>query len=631
MSSLPRLAIIATVVLLLAGALPASSGAEDGDDAMVAVLFDFGNGIWRWAEVPLPDPANAWCATVVAADQVNYELEYSFSQYGVLLESVHGIEPADDFSKYWTLWTWGGDAWEFSMDGALAVDVANVSAVAWLYTGWGHPGPSSTPNTREPWTQFRGGYRYAGIVPDGLPMVGGMFWSVDLGNGPIDSTLAVADGRVFGVTSGMFNWSTFTFDSLPFVFALDSRTGETLWKHEFGGSKGYEITSPAYGGGTLYVTLSSRKVMALDAVDGDLLWETQLDGVNLTGSPTVYGNRVLVGTGGGELVSILANNGSLEWSADLSGEVYLASPTVREDIVYIGTDNATLHAIHLGNGTEARSVDLPGRLRGTPLVLNDRMYVISAVYQGFSATEGSLHHLDLDGNELWNVSIGPTASSPSYMGGLILVGSQSGLWAIGGDNGTVVWRYQDLGPISASAVTNDFGALVLSNVNDVDSDLHTTIFGIDLDGEVVWKRTLVPHNWALSSVSVADGVAYAATDEGWVYSIGNTPFHADFDIEVDGLKVTVVANSTSVGVNGVAHVWAFEGKQTSVMGDNATYKFKKGGTYQIEYIFVDEFDRLEMVTKEVTVEDPPEDSPAFGTAIVLVSIILVALIITRRR
>jgi outer membrane protein assembly factor BamB len=632
MSSLSKLAIIAVVVLLLSGAPPASSGAEDGDEATVAVLFDYGDGFWTWADVPVPDPANAWCATVAAADLLGTDLEYSFSQFGVLLESVAGVTPPEDFAQYWTLWTWDGLAWEFSMDGALNIDVENGSAVAWLFTGWGHPGPSSTPNSREPWTQFRGPSAIAGRSPSGLPAAGGLFWSVDMDNGPIDSTLAVADGKVFGITAGMFNWSTFSFDSPPYVFALDAVTGNLVWKHEFQGSGGFEIGSPAYAGGTLYVTVSSRKVMALDAVDGDLKWETQLEGDGLSASPTVVGNRVLVDTGGGQLVSLLASDGSLEWSANVSGWVYLAAPTVRDGIVYIGTDNNSLHAFHLENGTEVWSIDMPGRVRGTPLVLHDTLFVISAIYPGFVATEGFLHSLDLDGNELWNVSIGPTGSSPFLMGDLILVGSQSGLWAVGWKNGTVVWRYQDSGPVSASPVGNDMGALVMSNVNDEEKELHTSMFAIEKDGSVLWTRELVPHNWALSSVSVADGVAYTATDEGWVYALGNTPFHADFEIEVDGLKVTVTSNSTSAGVDNVGHVWTFEGTVGTRTGDNITHRFEKGGTYEIQYVFVDEFDRVELITKEVTVKAPPEDdAPGFGLPLLILAAALVAAMVSKRR
>lgn len=636
MSSLSRLALIATVVLLLSGAPLASSGAEDGDEATVAVLFDYGDGFWQWADVDVPDPANAWCATVAAADLLGTDLEYSFSQYGVFLQSVGGVDTPDDFSKYWGLWSWDGSTWGSSMVGALDLVVENDSVVAWKFGAWGDPAPSPTPNTRNPWTQFRGGGVYAGHTRSDLPAAGGVFWSVDLDNGPIDSTLAVADGKVFGTTAGIFNWSTFTFDRLPYVFALDSTTGDLVWKHDFQGQGGFEIGSPAYSGGVLYVTISSRKVMALDAKDGDLVWSTEVDDLGLSASPTVAGSRVLVGTGSGKLVSLHTSNGSIEWTANVSGWVYLAAPTVYEDVVYIGTDNGTLHAFHLANGAEVWTVELPGRLRGTPLVYQDRIYAISAIYPGFVATEGFLHALDRDGNQLWNVSIGPTGSSPFLMGSLVVVGSRSGLWAVEAEDGTVIWRYREAGHISASPAGNALGVLVMNNENDSDKDLHTSMIALDREGAVAWTRVLEPHNWALASVSVADGVAYTATDEGWVYALSNTPFHGDFDIEVDGLSVRVIANSTSVGVDSVLHAWTFQGSDDLFDGDSVTYEFENAGTYAIEYIFVDEFDRMVTVTKDVTVEVPPDEISAFDTNILIIVVmvavvlVLVAVMVTRR-
>jgi len=602
LSSLSRLAIIAIVVLLLSGALPASSGAEDGDEATVAVLFDFGNGRWAWNDGTLPDPANAWCATVNSAEALGFDLEYSFSQFGVLLESVDGVDTPDDPSKYWGLWSWDGEAWESSMVGALGMAVENGSVIAWRFAAFGDPAPAPNPNTLDPWTQFRGGHEYNGLTGPRLPNVGGIFWSIDMDNGPIDSTLAVADGKVFGITAGIFDWNAFEFLSLPYVFALDAATGDVVWKYEFQGQGGFEIGSPAYAGGVLYVTISARKVLALDALDGDLFWETEVDELGLSASPTVAGNKVLVGTGSGKLMALRTSDGGIEWTANVSGWVYLAAPVVHDGIVYIGTDNGTLHAFHLANGTEVWTADLGGRVRGTPLVISERIYAISAIYPGFVATEGFLHSLDNDGNVLWNVSIGPTGSSPFLMGDWIVVGSMSGLWAVEYYEPTVVWRFQDFGQVSASPVGNDFGVLFTSNENDTERGLHTSVIALDHYGNQLWSKELEPHNWALSSVSLADGVAYTATDAGWVYALGDTPIRPDFDFRVDSGTIALSANSTAIGANITRHLWSIEGLEEELEGENVTHEFSKPGLYNVTYTMVDEFGRESSVSYLVDVE-----------------------------
>ncbi len=630
--------MIATVVLLLAGALIPSSGAEDGDGDTVAVLFDFGDGRWAWNDTAYTAPSNAWCATVNASDALGFDLEFSFSQDGVFLESVDGVATPADFSKYWGLWWWDDtkEAWQASMVGALDLNLTNTGAIAWRFGAFGDPSPAPDPLTREPWTEFRGGRDVQGAMGTNGPNAGGLFWSVDMGNGPIDSTLAVANGKVFGVTAGIFDWNLFEFTQLPTVFALNASSGELVWEYEFQGAGGFEIGSPAYAGGTVYVTVSSRQVLALDASDGTLRWNTIVDDLGLSSSPTVAAGRVLVGTGSGKLVALWASSGDVNWTANISGWVYLAAPTVHEGIVYVGTDNGSLHALRIEDGTEVWSRDLGGRLRGTPLVVGDRIYAISAIYPGFVATEGYLHALDMNGDEAWNVSIGPTGSSPAFVDGKVLVGSKSGMWAIT-TSGTVAWRYQEAGQISSSPAVHSSTFCVLSHENGPERDLHTSVLALGLDGTLAWERVLEPHNWALSSISVADNRLYTATDSGWVYCMGDTPYIPSFSYEVDGLKVTLSDDSIAMGRNITHHEWDIEGVDETFFGPSLTYEFDEPGEYLVEYTIGDEFDLWITTEMVVVVEDTGWDLSIGGAnmlvvlVVIAVAVVLVVVLFARRR
>jgi outer membrane protein assembly factor BamB len=638
MSSRSTLAIIATVALLLAGAPNPSSGAEDGDGGTVAVLFDFGDGRWAWNDTTYTVPTNAWCATVNASQALEFDLEHSFSQYGVFLESVDGVSTPADFSKYWGLWWWNDtkEAWQSSLVGALDLNVTDMTAIAWRFGAFGDPSPAPDPLTREPWAEFRGGRDVQGTWGSYGPYAGGLFWSVDMDNGPIDGTLAVANGKVFGVTAGIFDWNDFVFTQLPTVFALNVSSGELVWEYEFRGSGGFEIGSPAYGGGAVYVTTSSRQVLALDASDGTLKWSTTVDDLGLSSSPTLAAGRVLVGTGSGKLVALWASSGAVNWTADISGGVYLAAPTVHDGVVYIGTDNGSLHAVNIEDGTEVWSKELGGRLRGTPLVVGDRIYAISAIYPGFVATEGYLHALDMNGDETWNVSIGPTGSSPAFVDGKVLVGSQSGMWAVTLD-GTVAWRYQEAGQISSSPAVHSYKFFVLSNENDSGRDLHTSVLALGWDGDLMWERVLEPHNWALSSISVADHRLYTATDSGWVYCMGDTPYVPSFSYEVDGLKVTLSDDSIAVGRNITHHEWDIEGVDETFFGPTITYEFDEPGEYRVDYTTGDEFGLW--ITTEMVVEVEGTGWDLFiGGANMLVilvvfavAVVLVVVLYARRR
>jgi len=596
------LALTATVLLLLPGALTASSGAEGGDGGTVAVLFDFGDGAWRWADVPVPEPANAWCATVAAADQLGIALEYSFSTYGVLLESVDGIEPPDDFSKYWTFWNWSGDGWEFSMAGALDVDVGNGSAVAWRFTGWGDPAPDPNPVTRDPWLSFRGGKGVQGSSASPKLPAGATFWARDLGNGPIDSTMAVADGKVFGITSGIFDWNSFEFTHLPTVFALDASTGEPLWDWEFTGSAGFEISSPAYHAGKVFAALSNGMVVALDADDGTKVWETSVDDEGLSSSPTVTDGLVLTGTKGGGFVALHASNGSVAWETTVAGEVYLAQPTVHDGVVYVGTENGTLHALSMANGSEVWTFEREGRFRGTPLVANGAIYVIRGVYDGFIPKEGYLLALNMDGGSLWEREVGTTGSSPAPVEGLVVVGSTFGLRAFT-TSGEAMWTFSGVGAVSSAPAVAGGHIYFITNVNDTGGGLHTSVFSLGPDGSEVWRRELKPYNWALSSVAIADGRIYVATDAGWVYCLGDTAFTADFTWGADYGYVAFNDTSVSVGARIVEWLWNVPGSG-EINRTNLNVVFPRSGDYDVELQVIDEFGRVASTIKTINVTLP---------------------------
>jgi hypothetical protein len=286
----------------------------------------------------------------------------------------------------------------------------------------------------------------------------------------------------------------------------------------------------------------------------------------------------------------------------VSGWVYLAAPTEFGGAVYIGTDNGTLHAISVENGTERWVADIGGRLRGTPLVIDDRIYVISSDYRSFIPIDGRLHALSMDGEELWNATIGPTGSSPTILADLIIVGADDGLHAFNND-GTTAWTYTDAGKISASPVATRDAIYIMNNVNDSGADLHTSIISLGPNGDVLWSRVLEPHNWALSSVAIADGRAYAFTDAGWAYSVGDTPLIPDFEIAVD--MADVALNDTTDGTATAIDAWEWDiPGHAPVMDQNASARFTESGYYNVSLTVTDEYGRQATTTREVTIELP---------------------------
>src|SRR6202789_617509 len=74
-------------------------------------------------------------------------------------------------------------------------------------------------------------------------------------------TPVVADGKMF-VTAG------------PYVYALNPKTGEEIWKVKPDVPASMLFKGVAYGEGKVFVGTADASMFALDAKDGKLLWTT---------------------------------------------------------------------------------------------------------------------------------------------------------------------------------------------------------------------------------------------------------------------------------------------------------------------------------------------------------------------
>jgi PQQ-dependent dehydrogenase (methanol/ethanol family) len=147
-------------------------------------------------------------------------------------------------------------------------------------------------------------------------------WTADLGTptGSIEATPIVANGLMY-VTGP---WST--------VVALDARTGAIRWRWDpalprEGGPRlccGPVNRGVALYDGKVYVGLLDMRLVALDALTGTLVWQTQTSvdlahAYSITGAPRVVKGKVIIGNGGAEhgvrgyVSAYDAQTGKLAW------------------------------------------------------------------------------------------------------------------------------------------------------------------------------------------------------------------------------------------------------------------------------------------------------------------------------
>jgi PQQ-dependent dehydrogenase (methanol/ethanol family) len=120
----------------------------------------------------------------------------------------------------------------------------------------------------------------------------------------------------------------------PFVYALNGKTGETIWKFQAGGGRGaaggqVRLGSPAregvaLGEGLVFVGLSDARVIALNEKTGELVWNRYVGdnprdkGQVISGAPLYAGGLVSVGLSAdngwrGQVVALNPKTGAESW------------------------------------------------------------------------------------------------------------------------------------------------------------------------------------------------------------------------------------------------------------------------------------------------------------------------------
>lgn len=130
------------------------------------------------------------------------------------------------------------------------------------------------------WPQFRGDPRLTGVARSPAPPLD-VLWTHDAGPEGVDSSAAIAGGRVYLGTNG------------GRLLALDLGTGARQWAYETGEEVGE--SSPCVVGGVVYVGDRRGVVHAVGAADGRRRW-TFATGAEVRASPVVSGGLVLVGS-----------------------------------------------------------------------------------------------------------------------------------------------------------------------------------------------------------------------------------------------------------------------------------------------------------------------------------------------
>ncbi len=154
------------------------------------------------------------------------------------------------------------------------------------------------------WLMYSGSYNgwrhtaLAEITPANVAQLS-MHWvkQFDIDDSNIEATPLLIDGTIFAVTDP------------GHVLALDARTGAINWEYKRPIPSGLPIEfrvnrGLAVQGGTLFFGSLDGYLVAINASDGKVIWQTLVaspsDGYSITGAPLVVNRSVVVGIAGGE-------------------------------------------------------------------------------------------------------------------------------------------------------------------------------------------------------------------------------------------------------------------------------------------------------------------------------------------
>ena len=285
----------------------------------------------------------------------------------------------------------------------------------------------------------------------------------------VSGTLKVVDGIVY-VGAG------------PGVYALRASTGELIWISRINGLVSF---SPLLFGEVLYVGSVAGFLYALDSSTGEELWRYKANeesySVSASGgkvyvevftAPTVIDQTMYIGTDSGHVRALDASTGDLLWEYDALGYVDLR-PMVRGNVVYaVSSSNGILHAIDSATGELIWSHDRGHRIHafalGTSLLL----------VNGFDGGVSRVYGLDLLSGDLRWQARGESLFEPMVIDGVIYVvqiaegedGLVDGFSALDVETGETLWRYHSAVNLGRPSALSDGVVYVSPTENFYDKE-----------------------------------------------------------------------------------------------------------------------------------------------------------------
>jgi outer membrane protein assembly factor BamB len=197
------------------------------------------------------------------------------------------------------------------------------------------------------------------------------------------------------------------------VWALDSANGKVLWRRPVGTAPGSEpVRLPAESAGVLLVDARHRELLCVDERAGSLRWRHSFDSP-IAGPPLPAGDKVFVTTRSGRVTSLSAASGDAVAAAALPAEARgPAAMDAAGQRLYQLADRDFLYVLATGNlkceradylGHRADCIDTPPAVISGRIVVPENRGIDTALLHVVSLDEagvpnGEVQHVELPGH-----------------------------------------------------------------------------------------------------------------------------------------------------------------------------------------------------------------------------------------
>jgi outer membrane protein assembly factor BamB len=314
------------------------------------------------------------------------------------------------------------------------------------------------------------------------------------------------------------------------VYDFNTSNGHLLWKFKMG-NEGQMTPTIDPNAGLVIVGNEVKKghqsspsyVFALSLLDGSLVWSTPVTGIERA-APVVTGGSVYVGRAGGDppacvqggVSALDESTGQVKWTwnvdpkADEGGSVWGAIAYDGTNLIF-GTGNTCQNPITTANGAVALSLD--GAVVWSMVAQKDSDYdadtgggvMLLGGLAHFINKNGNFYAVNEEtGNIAWKTDLNTTAHHGNWNGGFTSATT----------DGKTIVEGSGLYPGSSGTGNGEFCMLAAAKPTEVFPGFHSELQGMDLNGHVLWARSM--QNRLVGYVAVVPGLGFVGLNQDFV-------------------------------------------------------------------------------------------------------------------